>query len=112
MLKLKNVTIWLNEDNLTNENGSAGDAFIRAYVNGSVTIVGCFFYNDYVTPPNLGPRGIQGRTDGTIKTVDTIRNTIRVNLSFGSQGINKLEVITKKEFNKEFDKVIKFKTNG
>jgi hypothetical protein len=52
------------------------------------------------------------RDDGTIKSVDTVRNTIRVNLSFGSQPIGKLEVATKKEFEKELATVLDYKANG
>ena len=51
------------------------------------------------------------RSDGTIKAVDTTRNTIRVNVSFGSQGIGKLEIISKYEFEKELEKVIEYKKN-
>lgn len=45
------------------------------------------------------------REDGTFKTVDTSRNTIRVNLTLGSQPISKVEKITQEEFEKAFNKV-------
>jgi len=45
------------------------------------------------------------REDGTFKTVDTTRKTIRVNLSFGSQPIKKIEPISKEEFDKAFNQV-------
>ena len=46
------------------------------------------------------------RDDGTFKTVDTTRNTIRVNLSFGSHPITKIEEVTKEDFHRELFIVI------
>jgi len=46
------------------------------------------------------------RDNGTFKVVDSTRNTVRVNLSFGSQPIREVVKCTKEDFHRELYKVI------
>lgn len=52
------------------------------------------------------------REDGTIKTIDVIRGTIRVNTTFGSRPVEKLIKISRKQFDYELEKMLELKKIG
>ena len=52
------------------------------------------------------------REDGTIKTIDVIRGTIRVNTTFGSRPVGKLTKITENQFDYQLEKMLELKRLG